>query len=283
MHCSVIDSLISFFYPENDQGGARLHQRLACQSKLSSQGRGDLSFLLPKAQEPDIEPEDIPLDILYEDSDVLVVNKPKDMVVLPAAGHYSHTLVNAVLYHCRGQLSGINGVLRPGIVHRIDKDTTGPSSSVKMTPPIRACRAVCGPHDHASLPGDCTRRADRRRRHHRRADWQGQCRSQKKAVNQVNGKRAVTHYTVLKRFERFTYIECRLETGRTHQIRVPHGVNRASAFGRQRLWSEKMPVSKARRADAARNDPRLCPPADRRVYRNQCAAAGIFPETARSL
>ena len=85
----------------------------------------EVSFFLPEAVEPQILPEDIPLDILYEDDDLLVVNKPKGMVVHPAAGHYSHTLVNAVLCHCRGQLSGINGVLRPGIVHRIDKDTTG--------------------------------------------------------------------------------------------------------------------------------------------------------------
>ena len=85
----------------------------------------EVSFFLPEAVEPDILPENIPLDILYEDEDVLVVNKPKGMVVHPAAGHYSHTLVNALMYHCRDSLSGINGVMRPGIVHRIDRDTTG--------------------------------------------------------------------------------------------------------------------------------------------------------------
>ena len=167
------------------------------------------------------EPEDIPLDILYEDSDVLVVNKPKDMVVHPAAGHYSHTLVNAVLYHCRGQLSGINGVLRPGIVHRIDKDTTGSVIVCKNDAAHQALAVQFADHTitrryraivHGVLTDDegiidapiGRDNADRK----------------KMAVNQVNGKRAVTHYTVLKRFERFTYIECRLETGRTHQIRV---------------------------------------------------------------
>ena len=244
----------------------------------------DLSFLLPKAQEPDIEPEDIPLDILYEDSDVLVVNKPKDMVVHPAAGHYSHTLVNAVLYHCRGQLSGINGVLRPGIVHRIDKDTTGSVIVCKNDAAHQALAVQFADHTitrryraivHGVLTDDegiidapiGRDNADRK----------------KMAVNQVNGKRAVTHYTVLKRFERFTYIECRLETGRTHQIRVHMASIGHPLLGDSVYGPKKMPVSKARRADAARNDPRLCPPADRRVYRNQCAAAGIFPETARSL
>ena len=143
------------------------------------------------------------LDILYEDSDVLVVNKPKDMVVHPAAGHYSHTLVNAVLYHCRGQLSGINGVLRPGIVHRIDKDTTGSVIVCKNDAAHQALAVQFADHTitrryraivHGVLTDDegiidapiGRDNADRK----------------KMAVNQVNGKRAVTHYTVLERFER---------------------------------------------------------------------------------
>ena len=122
---ALIDSLSRSFIQKMIKEGRVCINGLPVKASYQVKAGDDLSFLLPKAQEPDIEPEDIPLDILYEDSDVLVVNKPKDMVVHPAAGHYSHTLVNAVLYHCRGQLSGINGVLRPGIVHRIDKDTTG--------------------------------------------------------------------------------------------------------------------------------------------------------------
>ena len=176
---------------------------------------------MPKAQEPDIEPEDIPLDILYEDSDVLVVNKPKDMVVHPAAGHYSHTLVNAVLYHCRGQLSGINGVLRPGIVHRIDMDTTGAlvicksdfahqslAEQLSVHSITRKYRAIVHGNlkeDEGTVRGAIGRHPTDRK---------------KMAINERNGKPAVTHYRVLERFGNYTYIECQLETGRTHQIRV---------------------------------------------------------------
>lgn len=181
----------------------------------------DVSFELPKAQEPDIEPEDIPLDILYEDEDVLVVNKPKGMVVHPAAGHYSGTLVNAVMFHCQGKLSGINGVMRPGIVHRIDKDTTGSiiickndaahqsiAKQLKDHTIVRRYRAVvCGviKEEEGCVDAPIGRDPNERK---------------KMAVNHKNGKAAVTHYTVLERFSSYTYIECRLETGRTHQIRV---------------------------------------------------------------
>lgn len=181
----------------------------------------DVSFELPKAQEPDIEPEDIELDVLYEDEDVLVVNKPKGMVVHPAAGHYSHTLVNAVMFHCRGRLSGINGYMRPGIVHRIDKDTTGSiiickndvahqsiAMQLKEHTIVRRYRAIVHGvirEEEGSIDAPIGRdTADRK----------------KMAVNRKNGKEAVTHYRVLQRFDSYTYIECRLETGRTHQIRV---------------------------------------------------------------
>ena len=218
---ALIDSLSRSFIQKMIKEGRVCINGLPVKASYQVKAGDDLSFLLPKAQEPDIEPENIPLDILYEDSDVLVVNKPKDMVVHPAAGHYSHTLVNAVLYHCRGQLSGINGVLRPGIVHRIDKDTTGSVIVCKNDAAHQALAVQFADHTitrryraivHGVLTDDegiidapiGRDNADRK----------------KMAVNQVNGKRAVTHYTVLKRFERFTYIECRLETGRTHQIRV---------------------------------------------------------------
>ena len=180
-----------------------------------------VAFSLPEAVEPDIEPEDIALDILYEDTDVIVVNKPKGMVVHPAAGHYSGTLVNALMYHCGEQLSGINGVMRPGIVHRIDMDTTGSvivckndaahqniAGQLKDHSITRCYHAICLgvlKNDEGIIDMPIGRHPTDRK---------------KMAVNERNGKRAVTHYRVLKRFEKYSYIECRLETGRTHQIRV---------------------------------------------------------------
>lgn len=180
-----------------------------------------VAFSLPEAVEPDIEPEDIALDILYEDADVIVVNKPKGMVVHPAAGHYSGTLVNALMYHCGEQLSGINGVMRPGIVHRIDMDTTGSvivckndaahqsiAEQLKDHSITRCYHAICLgvlKDDEDIIDKPIGRHPTDRK---------------KMAVNERNGKRAVTHYRVLKRFEKYSYIECRLETGRTHQIRV---------------------------------------------------------------
>ena len=180
-----------------------------------------VEFSLPKAQEPDLKPEPIPLSILYEDSDLLVVNKPKGMVVHPAAGHYSGTLVNALMYHCRDSLSGINGVLRPGIVHRIDKDTTGSLLVCKNDFTHEAIARQLAEHSihriyHAIVYGvlkedqGCIDKPIGRHPTDRK----------KMAVNELHGKRAVTHYRVLERFQNFTYIECQLETGRTHQIRV---------------------------------------------------------------
>lgn len=175
---------------------------------------------IPAQTEPDILAENIPLDILYEDDDLLIVNKPKGMVVHPGAGHYSQTLVNALMYHCRDQLSGINGVLRPGIVHRIDQNTTGSlivckndlahnaiAAQLKEHSIIRRYRAIV----HGNLTGDGIVNAPIGRHPTER---------KKMAVNEKNGKPAVTHYYVLEQFGKFTYIECVLETGRTHQIRV---------------------------------------------------------------
>ncbi len=181
----------------------------------------EIVFRIPEAVEPSICAEDIPLSVLYEDEDVLIVDKPKGMVVHPAPGHYSGTLVNAVLYHCQGQLSGINGVLRPGIVHRIDRDTTGSLVVCKndrshreiavqlkdhsMTRSYRAIVHGVLKTDEGTVDAPIGRDEKDRRR---------------MAINDKNGKPAVTHYKVLKRFREYTYIECRLETGRTHQIRV---------------------------------------------------------------
>ncbi len=180
----------------------------------------EIVFSIPEAVEPAIAAEDIPLDILYEDTDILVVNKPKGMVVHPAPGHYSGTLVNALLYHCKGQLSGINGVLRPGIVHRIDRDTTG---SLIVCKNDRAHNAIVAQLKEHSI----TRRY--RAIVHGVIEAEGVVNApigrdprerKRMAVGVAGGKPALTHYTVLERFREYTYVECRLETGRTHQIRV---------------------------------------------------------------
>ena len=180
-----------------------------------------ISLDIPEAVEPEIEPEDMDLDILYEDMDVILINKPKGMVVHPAAGHYSHTLVNGLMYHCKDQLSGINGVMRPGIVHRIDMDTTGVlivckndfahnsiAAQLKEHSITRKYRAIVYgviKEDEGTVDAPIGRHPVDRK---------------KMSINEKNGRRAVTHYRVLKRFSKYTYIECQLETGRTHQIRV---------------------------------------------------------------
>ena len=176
---------------------------------------------VPEAVEPEIEAEPIPLDILYEDKDIILINKPKGMVVHPAAGHYSQTLVNGLMYHCRGELSGINGVMRPGIVHRIDMDTTGVlivckndfahnsiAEQLKVHSITRKYYAIVHGvmgEDEGTVDAPIGRHPVDRK---------------KMSINYKNGKHAVTHYRVLERFKQFTYVECQLETGRTHQIRV---------------------------------------------------------------
>ena len=181
----------------------------------------EVTIDLPELKEPEIEAENIPLDILYEDDDLLLVNKPKGMVVHPSAGHTTGTLVNAVMYHCKEDLSGINGVMRPGIVHRIDKDTTGVlvickndkahnfvAEQLKEHSITRKYRAIVNgviKEDEGTVNAPIGRHPTERK---------------KMAINEKTGKHAVTHYRVLERFANHTYIECQLETGRTHQIRV---------------------------------------------------------------
>ena len=175
----------------------------------------------PELKEPDIVAEDLPLDILYEDEDLLIVNKPKGMVVHPSAGHYTGTLVNALMFHCKEELSGINGVMRPGIVHRIDMDTTGSllvckndmahqnlAEQLKLHSIKRIYHAIVHgviKEEEGTVDAPIGRHPTSRK---------------KMSINYKNGKEAVTHYKVLKRYQNYTYIQCQLETGRTHQIRV---------------------------------------------------------------
>jgi len=175
----------------------------------------------PKPVSLDIQAEDIPLDIIFEDDDVILVNKPKNMVVHPSAGHYSKTLVNALLYHSKDNLSSINGVLRPGIVHRIDKDTTGIlivckndmahqslSEQLKKHSITRKYHGIVYNNftsDEGTINAPIGRRKNDRKR---------------MGINHTHGKPAITHYKVIERFGNYTYIECILETGRTHQIRA---------------------------------------------------------------
>jgi 23S rRNA pseudouridine1911/1915/1917 synthase len=176
---------------------------------------------VPEVEELDVLAEDIPLEVCYEDSDVLVLNKPRGMVVHPAPGHASGTLVNALLFHCKEDLSGIGGVARPGIVHRIDKDTSGllmiakndlaHHSLVEQLKEYSITREYLAivhgtiHHEHGLIDAPIGRDPKERKR---------------MAVEHKRGKQAITHFTVIERFTKATYIKCKLETGRTHQIRV---------------------------------------------------------------
>lgn len=180
-----------------------------------------ITVVIDDPVDTDIVPQNIPLDIVYEDNDLLVVNKPKGMVVHPSVGNYTDTLVNALMYHCKNSLSGINGVLRPGIVHRIDKNTSGLLIVAKNDNAHRLIAEQIKEHsftreyvavvygnikdDSGKIDAPIGRHPIERKR---------------MCVTDKNSKNAVTHYQVLERFGDFTYIKCRLETGRTHQIRV---------------------------------------------------------------
>ena len=176
---------------------------------------------IPEPKELDVEPQKMDLDIVYEDEDVILINKPKGMVVHPAPGHTTDTLVNGLLYHCKDNLSGINGVARPGIVHRIDRDTTGILIVCKNDMSHNSIAAQLKEHSinrryralvHGNLKDDTGTIEGPIGRH--------PIDRKKMSINEKNGKPAVTHYTVLERFGNYTLIECKLETGRTHQIRV---------------------------------------------------------------
>lgn len=192
-----------------------------CKANYRVQSEDRISVDIPTPVTADILPENIPIDIIYEDDDILIVNKPKDLVVHPAPGHYTGTLVNALMYHCKDNLSNINGVLRPGIVHRIDKDTTGAlivckndyshnfiATQLKEHSITREyVGIVCGvvKDDKGVIDAPIGRNKIKRK---------------EMCINELNGKNAVTHYEVIRRFEKYTLMKFNLETGRTHQIRV---------------------------------------------------------------
>lgn len=203
-----------------DGGKVTVNGKLSKKSAKVTFG-SEISVEMPTITEPEAIPQDIPLDIVYEDEDLLVVNKPKGMVVHPAPGNPDGTLVNALLYHCKGSLSGINGVMRPGIVHRIDKDTSGLLIVAKNDASHRSLAEQIKEHsftreykavvygnlkqDSGTIDAPIGRDPKNR---------------QRMAIVYLNSKPAVTHYEVLRQFEGFSLVKCRLETGRTHQIRV---------------------------------------------------------------
>lgn len=224
-----LDRFLSFVYPDSSRNyfqkliksGQVLISGAVQKSSYEVKEGEFVTVQIPPAVQVDIQAEDIPLDILYEDDDILVVNKPKGMVVHPAVGNDTGTLVNAVMYHCKGQLSGISGEIRPGIVHRIDKDTTGSlivckndiahvhiANQIKTHSLTRRYRGIVVGRvkdDSGVIDADIGRDPKNRK---------------KMASNVPGGRHAVTHYKVLKRFSKHTYMEFELETGRTHQIRV---------------------------------------------------------------
>lgn len=197
---------------------------VATNPSAKMQAGAHFTIAVPPPLEAAARPQDIPLDVVFEDEHLIVINKPAGMVVHPAAGNYDGTLVNALLFHCQGQLSGIGGVARPGIVHRIDKDTSGLLVAAKTTAAheglakqfadhsiARQYQAICG--GHPAPPAGTIDKRIGRSDHNRK----------KMTVledHSSRGKHAVTHYTTLQRLDFCSLIECRLETGRTHQVRV---------------------------------------------------------------
>ena len=200
-----------------------------------------LEVSLPDPEPVDVVPQNIPLDIVFEDSDVIVVNKPKGLVVHPSPGHPDGTLVNALLYHCGDSLSGIGGELRPGIVHRIDRDTSGLIIAAKNDFSHQRLAAQLQDHTlariyHCIVTGNLREDSGTVEapigRHHT---------DRKKMAVVADGRNAVTHWRVLERYQGFTYVECRLETGRTHQIRV-HMAHTGHPILGDTVYGNKKPV-----------------------------------------
>ena len=233
---SYIQKIIKDGYVKVNQKPVKSNYRLSFDDRVE--------VTLPEAKEPDIVPENIPLDILYEDQDIIMINKPKQMVVHPAPGNYDGTLVNALLYHCGSSLSGINGVIRPGIVHRIDKDTSGLlivakndfshlhlAKQIKEHSFYRAYQAVVYGNikeDKGTVNEPIGRNPKDRK---------------KMAVVYNNSRNAITHYEVIERFGSFTHIKCILETGRTHQIRV-HMAYLGHALAGDSVYGPKKVITK---------------------------------------
>ncbi len=174
----------------------------------------------PEPVDLDVKPEDIPLNILFEDKHLIVLNKPQGTVVHPAPGHYSGTLVNALLYHCKGQLSGINGVMRPGIVHRIDKDTSGVLVVAKTEQAHKDLALQLAEHSITRVYNALVYNNVKKDKGSISAPIGRNPKDRLKMAIVPTGKPAVTHYSVLERLGKYTHVELRLETGRTHQIRV---------------------------------------------------------------
>lgn len=230
----------SFFQNLIDEGAVLVNQKQVKSNYQLVQG-DTIEIIYPKPQETDILPENIALDILYEDKDVMIVNKPKNMVVHPAAGHTSGTLVNAIMHHCKEDLSGINGEIRPGIVHRIDKDTTGALIICKNDNAHNFIAEQISVHsvnrryigivqgiikeDEGTIHTQIARNKNDRK---------------KMAVVKDGGREAITHYKVLERFKNATYVEFKLETGRTHQIRVHMSHIKHPLLGDAVYGSEKL-------------------------------------------
>lgn len=212
----------NFFQKLLDGGMVLVNDSICDSKKYKVKALDIIEVEIPEAKEPDIIPEDISLDIVYEDDDVLVINKPAGMVVHPAAGNYTGTLVNAIMHHCGDRLSSINGVIRPGIVHRIDKDTSGLLMVAKNDAAHNSLAQQLAEHSitrkYVAIVWDNLKENDGVvdapiGRHPKD-------RKKQSVMYDDTGKRAVTHWRVLERFGSFTLVECQLETGRTHQIRV---------------------------------------------------------------
>ncbi|MCD8158603.1 MAG: RluA family pseudouridine synthase [Clostridiales bacterium] len=258
------------FYCEKEDGGKRIDgflslvledisrnriQKLIEEGNILAEGKNInksykikqsdvISVIIPEAKEAEISAENIPLDIVYEDSDVIVVNKPQGMVVHPAPGHFSGTMVNALMYHCGNDLSGINGVNRPGIVHRIDRDTSGVIVTAKNDFAHSSLSAQLAEHSMTRVYKGIVYNSFSESEGTVDANLGRSPRDRKKmAVLKQGGRRAVTHYRVTENLGKYAYVEFRLETGRTHQIRVHMGYIGHPLLGDEVYGPKKCPYN----------------------------------------